>query len=345
MTPFKIIGASFLLCAMLTPSCASATTTGQLRSQIGQQPKATEVAESWYPLIRRLTESGVYGADVEQALLAIGPLPSQDPMGRKITELYKRAFVPRAPVDPSLPRPKPRTVYEGHVTEENLQKCRVFMAANKQALEMGRTRYGVPPEVAVSLLFVETRLGGFMGKEKAFLTLASMAASREPSQINDYLAPLPNTDANTGWIAEKMRQRSDRAYKELVAFIQFTRAARIDPLSVPGSIYGAIGLCQFMPSNLESLGADGNGDGVVNLFEAPDAIASLGNYLAKHGWKSTASRDIKIKVIKRYNNYFVYANTILTMAEALSKPQNAAAKPAAKPTSAGKKQAASAGKK
>ena len=117
-------------------------------------------------------------------------------------------------------------------------------------------------------------------------------------------------------IQQRMEQRSDWAYKELVALLKNIRASGEDALSMPGSIYGAVGLCQFMPTNISHYGADGNGDGVVNLFDVPDAVASLSNYLARHGWNKAATRAQKQKVIKTYNRIDIYANTILGLAEA-----------------------------
>lgn len=309
---------------LLTPGCGTATATATSQ----EHQKKTSLAPQWQGLAQRLAASGLYGPDVEKALLQLGETPSQDPMGRKITELYKRAFLPRPAPAPNTPKTPPKTVYKGAVSEETLAKCRAFLAQNRQALNQARQRYGVPPEVATALLFVETRLGTFMGKENAFLTLASMAATREPAQISGYLAGLPKADENLDWVTEKMRQRSDWAYKELTAFIRYARAAGTDPLTVPGSIYGAIGLCQFMPSNLEPYGADGNNDGIVDLFVPADAIASLGNYLAQNGWKGYYSREKKLQALKRYNNSFVYANTILVLAEKMALPAPKSAKPA-----------------
>ena len=114
------------------------------------------------------------------------------------------------------------------------------------------------------------------------------------------------------WIQQRMEQRSDWAYKELVALLKNIRSSGEDALAMPGSIYGAIGLCQFMPTNISHYGADGNGDGVVNLFTVP----SLANYLAQHGWNKAATRAQKQKVIKTYNRIDIYANTILGLAEA-----------------------------
>ena len=72
-----------------------------------------------------------------------------------------------------------------------------------------------PRQISVSLLFVETRLGTFLGKEKAFYTLASMASSRRPEAISTYVAQLPGSTAadRQSWIQQRMEQRSDWAYK------------------------------------------------------------------------------------------------------------------------------------
>ena len=100
-----------------------------------------------------------------------------------------------------------------------------------------------------------------------------MASSRRPEAISTYVAQLPGSTAadRQSWIQQRMEQRSDWAYKELVALLKNIRSSGEDALTMPGSIYGAIGLCQFMPTNISHYGADGNGDGVVNLFTVPDA--------------------------------------------------------------------------
>lgn len=284
----------------------------------GQYTNGT-IPSAWLPLYQRLRADGMDGPDLPMLFAAMGT-PTQDPMGRKIKELYTRAFAPKpkpAPPTAQPSRPKP-TVYPGVITPANVEKCRAFLEANKAAFDYSERTFGVPREIAVSLLFVETRLGAFLGKEKAFYTLASMASSRRPSDISLYMAQLPGSSApdRQSWIQQRMEQRSDWAYKELVALLQNIRSASEDALSLPGSIYGAIGLCQFMPSNISHYGADGNGDGVVNLFTVPDAAASLSNYLAKHGWNKAPTRAQKHKVIKTYNRIDIYANTILGLAEA-----------------------------
>lgn len=97
--------------------------------------------------------------------------------------------------------------------------------------------------------FVETRLGTFLGKEKAFYTLASMASSRRPEAISTYVAQLPGSTAadRQSWIQQRMEQRSDWAYKELVALLKNIRSSGEDALTMPGSIYGATGCASSCP--------------------------------------------------------------------------------------------------
>lgn len=304
------------------PSTPATPPPPQYPSYHGGYTNST-IPAAWLPLYQRLRGDGLDGPDLPVLFASIGT-PSQEPMGRKIKELYTKAFAPKPKPKPQQPsaqptKPKPRPqVYPGVITPANVEKCRAFLEQNKAAFDYSERTFGVPREIAVSLLFVETRLGTVLGKDKAFYTLASMAASRRPEDISTYVAQLSDATLpdRQNWIQQKMIQRSDWAYKELVALLKNIRSAHEDALNMPGSMYGAIGLCQFMPSNITTYGADGDGDGAVNLFTVPDAASSLSNYLAKNGWKRAVTRADKQKVIKTYNHIDIYANTILGLAEA-----------------------------
>lgn len=284
------------------------------------------VAPVWRPLAERLAADGLAGPRVDALLATLAATPSQSPMGRKMRELYMRRFFPKPPSGKPAP-----LYYKGVVTEKNARLCREFIAANPQAFARAEARYGVPPAIAVSLLFVETRLGKVLADvpENAFYTLASMAVSRRPQDISDWLPRMPGYERHLDWFAETMPKRADWAYKEVRALVAHLLHDNADPRALPSSIYGAVGLCQFMPSNIAIYGADGDGDGKVDLFSVPDAVASLSNYLAKHGWKPGISRARQHTLLMAYNHSQTYANTILALSDLVAQPpasQDAAAK-------------------
>ncbi len=298
------------------------------------QPQAAGViAPAWRPLAARLAADGLSGPRVDALLATLNATPTQSPMGRKMRELYNRKFFPKPPSTTPAAQ-----YYKGVLTEANAQLCRDFVAQNKRAFDQASARFGVPSSIAVSLLFVETRLGKVLADvpENAFYTLASMAVTRQPSDIPEWLPRMPGYEEHLDWFAEIMPKRADWAYKEVKALVEHMLRDNIDPHHLPSSIYGAVGLCQFMPSNIATYGADGDGDGKVDLFTIADAVASLSNYLAKHGWKPGQPRTRQHELLMAYNHAAIYANTILALSdmvngapspEAASKP--AAAKPAA----------------
>lgn len=259
----------------------------------------------------------MYGADVEHWFSSLPDGFSSKPMGAKVTVLFKKKFIPphfayfRKPVTPL-------EFYPGVVTSDNILKCQLFLDENLELFAQAEKKYHVPKEILVSLLMVETRLGTYMGKEKAFWSLACMAASDHPASIESYLERLPFTDAHEKWLKDVLQARSQWAYTELKALILYCRLHEHNPLEITGSIYGAIGICQFMPSNIPFYGVDGNGDGKIDLFCLEDAVHSAANFLKTHGWKKDNTRDRRVRLLRYYNNSTAYANTILALADGVT---------------------------
>lgn len=270
------------------------------------------LAPVWEKLEQKLARNGVAGPEVSALLALLPSEPTQAPMGRKIQELYRRRFMPE-----TIKKVTPTTWYKGVVTEANARLCREYIKEHEGAFLQAQARYGVPPSIASALLFVETRLGKVLADvpENAFYILASMAVSDDVSFISEWLPKLPGYARRIDWLDENLRKRSQWAYQEVQALIKHMIRDQIPPSRLPSSIYGAVGLCQFMPSNISTYGADGDGDGAVDLFNPPDAIASLACYLAKHGWKAGIDRAQQHKLLMTYNHSQVYANTILALSD------------------------------
>ncbi len=229
-----------------------------------------------------------------------------------------RAEHRRAPAKVTAP-PEPRStgVYRSVITEERLAEARAFLRKNRGLLDEVQRMYGVSAEVAVGIMTVETRVGTYLGVRSAFLTLASMATTRRYEQIAAALVhETPNT-AQRKWVTTRLLQKSDWAYAELKALLTYTAANGQDPLDLPGSVYGAIGICQFMPSSALRYGVDGNGDGVLDLFTLSDAVHSMGNFLSNQGLNGARGRNALRKALHCYNPSNVYVNTVLAVAEHL----------------------------
>ena len=133
-----------------------------------------------------------------------------------------------------------------------------FYRQHRAALQQAGETYGVPPAVTTAIIGIETNYGKHTGRYPVAETLATLAFGHP--------------------------RRGDEFRHELAEFLLYVRDARLDPFSISGSYAGAIGMAQFMPSNMRKFAIDSDGDARINLFSAPDAVASIGNFLIQHGW-------------------------------------------------------------
>ena len=134
---------------------------------------------------------------------------------------------------------------------------------------------------------VETALGTYPGKYMTINMLSTMAASKEPQVRKQILASLTEEQRNMQSprvISKRLTKRAARGYRELKALINYVQENDLDPFTVVGSSEGAIGIPQFLPSNIEHYGRDGDGDGRIDLFNHSDAIASVAYFLRSRRW-------------------------------------------------------------
>ncbi len=206
--------------------------------------------------------------------------------------------------------------YNKFLAPERIARAYNFLNTHRKFLETLEKKFGVQKEVLVAILLVETDLGNYIGRYRTFNVLASMAVSANWEKVKPFL-PENISPEEEKRLRNFMLRRAKWAFDELCSLLIWTREQNIDPLAIKGSIFGAFGLPQFVPSSVVSYGVDWNKDGKINLFEIEDAMASMANYLSCHGWKPELSYSQKIKVIKTYNNSQPYAETVLKIAERL----------------------------
>lgn len=150
-----------------------------------------------------------------------------------------------------------------------------FWRQNRDALERAEAEYGVPVEVILGIIGVETIYGRDMGSFRVIDTLATLAFD------------FPKTE---------QRDRSAFFQDELATFILLQLKNQVDPFEVRGSYAGAIGMGQFMPSSIRSFAVDYDGDGVIDLSHSgADVIGSVANYFKSYGWKRGAVATFNIQ--------------------------------------------------
>lgn len=135
-----------------------------------------------------------------------------------------------------------------------------FWRRYQATLQRASRQYGVPEEYILGILAIETTFGGYVGNHRVIDALTTLAF--------DY------------------QRRGDYFRSELENFLVMSRSEAIDPGKPVGSFAGAMGLGQFMPSSFLQWAVDFNADGRRDLWNAEDAIGSVANYFAQHGWQS-----------------------------------------------------------
>lgn len=147
------------------------------------------------------------------------------------------------------------------LTDARIQGGLAFWERHEGALSAVGARYGVPPEMIVAIIGIETNYGDRTGDHRVIDALSTLAF--------------------------EYPKRAKFFRRELADFLLLCRAEGIDPLLPQGSYAGAMGIPQFMPSSYRRHAADLDGDGRRDIWHnSADAIASVANYFSAHGWQT-----------------------------------------------------------
>jgi membrane-bound lytic murein transglycosylase B len=143
-----------------------------------------------------------------------------------------------------------------------------FWQDNAAHLERAQRQFGVPADVIVGVIGVETIYGRNVGNFRVVDALATLTF--------DFPAEHPKAQARQAYF-----------HGELTQFLVSASRTRTDPFSPVGSYAGAMGLPQFMPTSWAKFAVDWDGDGRIDLWNSPaDAIGSVANYLRAFGWQA-----------------------------------------------------------
>lgn len=176
--------------------------------------------------------------------------------------------VARLVVPPPVSTPKNWQQYRSRFLEtERIRAGVAFWQTHRETLERASATYGVPPEVIVGILGVETYFGRHQGRYRVMDALATLAL--------DFPDEHP-----------RAAQRAAFFRAELGEFLNLSHQAGVDPFKARGSYAGALGIPQFMPSSWAKYAVDFDGDGRIDLFgSTADAIGSVAHYFQSYNWK------------------------------------------------------------
>ena len=194
----------------------------------------------------------------------------------RLTELFAEVKVKEAilkaiarPAEKTKPWHDYRKIF---ITDKRINGGVTFWQQHADTLEKAQQKYGVPAEIIIAILGVETRYGDNVGGYRVVDALSTLAFRYPP--------------------------RSPFFRSELEHFLLLTREEQMSVLEPIGSYAGAMGLGQFMPSSYRSYAVDFDQDGKRDIWTNPaDAIGSIANYLKRHGWVAGESIVHKTSVV------------------------------------------------
>lgn len=238
-----------------------------------------------YPITLALASLLVCGASPEAGSTGLDPKSEIEPFVARMAEAHgvparrTRTLLADARVLDSVldavRRPAERKPWYKYrkifVTEKRIARGVEFWHQHTHSLTRAAERFGVPPEIIVAIIGVESFYGVHRGRIRVLDALATLGF-RYP-------------------------RRSAFFRSELEAFVLLSDEERLDARGVKGSYAGAMGIAQFISSSYRNYAIDFDGDGSRDLMQSPeDAIGSIANYLSMHGWLPGAAIAARAEV-------------------------------------------------
>jgi membrane-bound lytic murein transglycosylase B len=242
--------------------------TAQAKPQKPQRPQARANKQA----NRLVPATGPAYADRPDAMALADEIAEQYELNRQ----WVRRAIGRARYMPEVVRlvtpppadvPRSWQLYRARVIDPvRIQAGVKFWKKNRVTLARAEARFGVPADVIIGILGVETMYGQNMGNYPTLDALATLAF--------DFPAVHPRAQARSAF------------FKSELGKLLSLKNAGIDPLKLRGSYAGALGMPQFMPSSWVRYAVDFDGDGRIDLFNSPaDIIGSVAYYFKAYNWQ------------------------------------------------------------
>lgn len=202
----------------------------------------------------------------DEVLVFIDEMVETESIDRSwLEQLFSDAEYSQSVID-AITRPAEKTLNWAEyqkifLTESRVERGVEFWAENAAVLAEAEIEFGVPAEIILAIIGVETFYGRYTGGYRVIDSLSTLAFDYPP--------------------------RGTFFRGELKSLVLLANQHEVDPATLTGSYAGAMGLGQFIPSSYMAYSADYDGDGFADLWSNPsDAIWSVANYLSVHRWRA-----------------------------------------------------------
>lgn len=299
-----LIASAFLcapLLAAITPAIAGAATSAPQAGTAGKAAKKHALAQpgkAKQPALRKTAlkagaskPAKAAGTDAEFTNFtqwrAVGEFIDEmseqhgfdrDALREQFRKVQYRDEVVRLINPPPAGKAKNWTAYrERFVEPRRLNAGAAFWNQHEPALNRAAAEFGVPAEIIVGILGVETIFGQSTGKFPVMDALTTLAFAYPDTA---------NREARMKYFRGELKQA-----------LLYARESNTDPFDLQGSFAGAIGWPQFMPGSIRKFAVDFDGDGRIDLRQSPvDAIGSIASFLSQHGWVASQPMAFPAKV-------------------------------------------------
>ena len=163
---------------------------------------------------------------------------------------------------------------DGTLADSRIREGQRRYQAQGALLSGLQNQYGVPAEVVTAIWGVESAYGANTGKSDLPSALATLAFEG---------------------------RRREFAEQQLLALLGLLQRGDVRWDQLLGSWAGGMGQTQFIPTTYQDYAVDGNGDGVRNLWDSADALASTANYLARSGWQPGLSWGYEVRLPAQFD--------------------------------------------
>jgi len=261
----------FFIALLLIAHCAVSTASSGLKHE-KNKPVAQKAIKK-KKLARQATLVGPAYAQRADAMKVADEIAQQQDLKRAWVRraIGQSHYLPQAAkfvLPPPVGTAKNWRLYRSRFIDTvRIQAGVKFWQDNRDTLARAQQETGVPAEIIVGIIGVETIFGQQVGTYRVMDALSTLAF--------DFPTSHP-----------RAKERSEFFKNELAHYLTLTHRNQVDPMSLKGSFAGAMGVPQFMPSSWLKYAVDFDGDGKVDLFNSPaDAIGSVAHYFKAFNWQ------------------------------------------------------------